>query len=491
MLFNSIYYAFFLPVVLALYWAVPRPVRYPLLLAASYLFYMNWIPVYLALILGLTVVNYGFGLALGRQRRRALLALAVAADLGVLAYFKYANFFLDSARAAGLDLPTANILLPLGISFFTFEFIHYVVDVWRGSPPVRDFVQFALFAAFFPTQIAGPIKRYQAFVAQLQKYPRFDPLLAEDGVRLILRGLFKKVVLADNLARLANAGFDHPGQLTTLDAWIAVYAFAFQIFFDFSGYTDIGRGSAQLFGFTVPENFAAPYLARNLAVFWRRWHISLSSWLRDYLFIPLGGSRGGRGATYRNLFLTMALGGLWHGAAWHFVAWGAYQGLGLVGLRFWSDRAGRPAAADPFPPAQRPPARLWPARLRAPLGTVLAVALTFHVTCLGWVLFRAPVLVPQPHSTLTAASDLFRRLLWPAEADGVYSAQDRLTVLGIVAAYFVVVGGGGWVRDRVPAALAVRLARWGPVLRPVYYAVLIVWMIVFPAISQRFIYFQF
>src|SRR5437763_1311220 len=183
MLFNSIYYAFFLPITLACYWAAPRPLRYPLLLAASYLFYMAWLPAYVLLILGLTAVNYGFGLALGRWRRRDLLALAVATNLGVLAYFKYANFLIDSARAAGLDFPTAQILLPLGISFFTFEFIHYVVDVWRGSPPVRDFVQFALFAAFFPTQIAGPIKRYQAFVAQLRHYPRFDPLLAEDGLR--------------------------------------------------------------------------------------------------------------------------------------------------------------------------------------------------------------------------------------------------------------------------------------------------------------------
>src|SRR5579859_426878 len=233
MLFNSVYYAFFLPLVLALYWAVPRRLRYPLLLVASYLFYMNWIPVYLALILGLTVVNYGFGWLLARRRQAAWLALAVATDLGVLAYFKYANFFLGTARAAGLDFPTANILLPLGISFFTFEFIHYVVDVWRGDPPVRNFIQFALFAAFFPTQIAGPIKRYQAFVHQLEAYPRFDPALAGAGLELILRGLFKKVVLADNLAPIANLGFDHPLNLGTLDAWIAVYAFAFQIFFDF------------------------------------------------------------------------------------------------------------------------------------------------------------------------------------------------------------------------------------------------------------------
>ncbi|HET7077171.1 MAG TPA: MBOAT family O-acyltransferase, partial [Chloroflexia bacterium] len=280
MLFNSIYYMFFLPLVVILFWVVPRRIRYPLLLVASYLFYMNWIPAYIGLILVLTVVNYGFGFLIARQRSRAWLALAVAVDLGMLGYFKYANFFIDTARDVGLDFATAQILLPLGISFFTFEFIHYVVDVWRGSPPVRNFVQFALFAAFFPTQIAGPIKRYQAFVHQLQEYPPFNLALAYDGLFLILRGLFKKVILADSLARIANLGFDNPTSLSSAETWIAVYAFAFQIFFDFSGYTDIGRGSAQLFGFTVPENFAAPYLARNLADFWRRWHMSLSSWLR-------------------------------------------------------------------------------------------------------------------------------------------------------------------------------------------------------------------
>ncbi|HUS14589.1 MAG TPA: MBOAT family protein, partial [Chloroflexia bacterium] len=388
MLFNSIYYAFFLPIVLVLYWTVPRRLRYPLLLIASYLFYMNWIPAYLGLILGLTVVNYGFGIWLGHHRHRGILGLAVATNLGVLVYFKYANFLLDSARSAGLDYPTAQILLPLGISFFTFEFIHYVVDVWRGDPPVRDPVQFALFAAFFPTQIAGPIKRYQAFVHQLEAYPRFDAALAQEGVGLILRGLFKKVVLADALAQFANRGFDQPAALGSVDAWIAVYAFAFQIFFDFSGYTDIGRGSAQLFGFTVPENFAAPYLSPNLASFWRRWHMSLSSWLRDYLFIPLGGSRVSRLATYRNLWLTMTLGGLWHGAAWHFVAWGAYQGVGLVALRWMGDRGAAPAMGPPLPgPDDARPARLR--RMRLSLRSALGVAATFHFICLGWVLFRA------------------------------------------------------------------------------------------------------
>ncbi|MGI8586819.1 MAG: MBOAT family O-acyltransferase [Chloroflexia bacterium] len=463
MLFNSVYYAFFLPLVLALYWAAPRRLRYPLLLVASYLFYMNWIPEYILLILGLTVLNYLLGLALAGHRSRWLLSLAVAADLGVLAYFKYANFLISTARAGSLDFPTANILLPLGISFFTFEFIHYVVDVWRGSPPVRNFVEFALFAAFFPTQIAGPIKRYQAFVHQLQEHRRFDPALAEEGVGLILRGLFKKVVLADNLAHIANVGFDHPANLSTVDTWIAVYAFAFQIFFDFSGYTDIGRGSAQLFGFTVPENFDAPYLARNLAGFWRRWHMSLSSWLRDYLYIPLGGSRLGKWANYRNLFLTMTIGGLWHGAAWHFVLWGAYQGIGLAGLRLLTGRGAKPP-------------------MRPSLPALFGIAATFHFTCIGWVLFRA--------DSLATVGTIFGHLLLPTSASAAYSTGDRLTVLGIAAAYFVLVGGYPYVRGALPALWA-GVLRWGWLLRPAYYTAIIVWIVLFPAEAQRFIYFQF
>ena len=481
MLFNSIYYAFFLPVVLALYWAVPRRVRYPLLLVASYLFYMNWFPIYIGLILALTVVNYGFGFLIARQRSRAWLALAVAVDLGVLGYFKYANFFIGTARDLGVDIPTASILLPLGISFFTFEFIHYVVDVWRGSPPVRNFVHFALFAAFFPTQIAGPIKRFQAFVHQVEEYPRFNAALAIDGVHLIARGKIKKAILADNLARIANQGFDHPLTLSTASSWLAVYAFAFQIFFDFSVYTDIGRGSAQLFGFTVPENFAAPYLSRNLSDFWRRWHMSLSSWLRDYLFIPLGGSRGSKLQTYRNLFLTMALGGMWHGAAWHFLVWGSFQGVGLAGLRWLGDRGIVPRKGDPFPGEAPPPSRL--ARWRDPVWTLLAVALTFQFTCIGWVLFRA--------NTLEAAGQMFSRMFLPVRGEAVYSQNDITLVIAVVIGYFALVGGAGWLQRTLSGARwsAIQRTAWN--LRPVLYAAALVWMVVFPADAQRFIYFQF
>lgn len=225
-----------------------------------------------------------------------------------------------------MDFPPITPLLPLGISFFVFEFIHYQVDINRGSVPVKNWLEFSIFGAFFPTQIAGPIKRYEDFVPQLNRQPSFSLPRIGEGLKYILWGLFKKVVLADNLAPLVAIGFGQAvggaggnASLSSGDAWLTVLAFTLQIYFDFSGYTDMGRGSAMLLGFNLPENFKFPYLAANISDFWRRWHITLSGWLRDYIYIPLGGNRKGR---YRNLLITMVLGGLWHGANWTFIIWG-------------------------------------------------------------------------------------------------------------------------------------------------------------------------
>lgn len=353
MLFNSFTYLVFLPVVVLLYWLTPQRFRTTLLLVASYLFYMNWKPAYGLLILGLTVVNYFLGLAIDRydSLRKQLLIAGAIFNIGCLCLFKYASFLVDSFFASlqwlhnltGSSLlpatssPALNIILPLGISFFTFEFIHYITDVYRGSKPVKDFRDFALFAAFFPSQIAGPIKRFQDFTHQLAEPIPFHGADMRGGIFLILQGLYKKVVLGDNMGSLVSYGFSHIEYLGTLDAWLAVAGFTFQIFFDFSGYTDIGRGSAKLLGYNVPENFNWPFIAANLTDFWRRWHMSLSTWLRDYLFIPLGGSRGTPWAVRRNVMITMVLGGLWHGAAWHYVFWGAFHGLGLVISKDWHD----------------------------------------------------------------------------------------------------------------------------------------------------------
>lgn len=353
MLFNSFTYMLFLPAVVLLYWCIPARFRTTLLLVASYLFYMNWKPTYGLLIFALTVANYAFGLAIHKfdKKKKTLLQLGLIFNIGCLCFFKYANFliaslfsgihqlaFLTNAeKTSALESPVLNIILPLGISFFTFEFIHYIVDVYRGSAPVKNFRDFALFAAFFPSQIAGPIKRFQDFIHQLSDAPIFTSENFREGMFLILQGMFKKIVLGDNLGYIVNHGFRNISTLSAFDAWIAVAGFTFQIFFDFSGYTDIGRGSALLLGYKVPENFNWPFLAANLTEFWHRWHISLSTWLRDYLFIPLGGSRVSPTRARFNTMLTMVLGGLWHGAAWHYVIWGAFHGVGLVASKEWGD----------------------------------------------------------------------------------------------------------------------------------------------------------
>jgi D-alanyl-lipoteichoic acid acyltransferase DltB (MBOAT superfamily) len=389
MLFTSLQYVIFLPLVVASYWLAPRAWRNVLLLIASYVFYMAFVAIYGVLIFALAVANYLFGLWIAQSRHpRAVLALAVAVDLGTLAFFKYTNFLVASVAAfvgEGASWFTLQVILPLGISFFTFEFVHYVTDVYRGSVPIHNFANFHLFATFFPSQIAGPIKRFQPFNAQLRPNPPFEPALFEEGVLLIVRGMAKKIVLADQLAPIVARAFAPDASLDWPSAWIGAYTFGLQIFFDFSGYTDIGRGSAQVFGYRIPENFAIPYLAGGFRDFWRRWHMSLSSWLRDYLYIPLGGNRRGRLRTAVNLLVTMALGGLWHGAAGHFVVWGMFHGVGLVIER----------AAGAVLPASI--TRAIASRALRPL----IVFLTFQLVSIGWVLFRAPTVSDAGHYLLT------------------------------------------------------------------------------------------
>lgn len=383
MLFNSLQYLVFLPTVFLLFWLLPHRFRVPLLLVASYVFYMSWRPIYGLLIAGLTVANFFLVQFIGRSkdRKKLWVGITVAVNLITLGIFKYAGFGLttvkDGLGLAGISWrePHLHILLPLGISFFVFEFIHYAVEVYRGKPVVKSFPQFALFASFFPTQIAGPIKRYMDFIPQLSIPAKFKWEYIDEGMQLILMGLAKKVLIADNLSMVVQAGFSHPDNFSAVDLWLITYAFAFQIFFDFAGYTDIARGSAMLFGYKVPINFNLPYLAANVSDFWHRWHISLSTWLRDYLYIPLGGSRCSKWLNYKNLFITMTLGGMWHGAAMHFLAWGAYQGLLLVAHKEYSQALEKAGVA----------AKL----LNSKVYHAVSVIVTFHIVCIGWVLFRA------------------------------------------------------------------------------------------------------
>ncbi len=387
MLFNSPAFAVFLPIMLALYWSVRGSSRRAVLLAGSYLFYAWWDWRFLALLLISTVVDFLCARALertrshetGPTRAKSLLAVSVITNLGILASFKYFNFFRDSV-AAGLaafgvstDLPALDVMLPMGISFYTFQTMSYTIDVYRGKASEKSLLSFAVFVACFPQLVAGPIMRAGKLLPQINQDRTPADVDLSQGVYRIFRGLFKKMVVADALALYVDQVFAAPADYSGVAAWIALYAYAFQIYMDFSGYTDVAIGAGRLLGFRFTENFDRPYLAASPSEFWRRWHITLSTWLRDYLYIPLGGSRNGTSKTMRNLFITMALGGLWHGAAWTFVAWGVFHGILLSGERFLGLRQS-PSDAESAP---------WATR-------AVRIAIMFHLTCLGWLLFRAP-----------------------------------------------------------------------------------------------------
>ncbi len=386
MLFNTFHFAYFFALLLPLYWMLPRRPQNCLLLAASYYFYACWDPRFLTLLVLSTAMDYACGLAVDRiedpRKRKLFVALSMALNLGMLGYFKYYNFFAESLQAAlarlGIALPLShlNVVLPIGISFYTFQSMSYVIDVYRREiKPTRNFIEFAAFVSFFPHLVAGPIMRPTSLLPQVAGPRKFDLQQIYQGAYLIFWGLTKKVVVADNLAKhIVDPLFN---QWQTIDgglALLAIYAFAFQIYCDFSGYTDAARGIAKCLGFELTLNFNLPYFASSPQDFWARWHISLSTWLRDYLYIPLGGNRGGTLKLYRNLMLTMIIGGLWHGAAWTFVLWGTYQGILLVGYRLFRPALDRIHPTDPVDRA------CW---------KLVRIAATFHMICFGWLLFRA------------------------------------------------------------------------------------------------------
>ncbi len=378
--FNSPEFLLFLPAVLCLYAVVFHRdrLRELLLLVSSYAFYMSWNPKYAALIALSTAVDYGLGLRLAREERprarKLCLIASLVVNLGLLALFKYYNFFVDVTRDGaalfGMDLSWTHheLLLPVGISFYTFQTLSYTIDLYRREIPVeRDALKFAVFVSFFPQLVAGPIVRASDFLPQLHTKPRITLERVHYGLWRIFRGLFKKIVIADLLANFAvDAVFAEPSAYSSFDLLFALYGYAFQIYNDFSGYSDVAIGAACMLGFAIPENFNRPYLSQNVREFWTRWHISLSSWLRDYLYIPLGGNRGSRFRTHYNLLMTMLLGGLWHGAALNFVFWGAYHGLLLV-LARGTERV------------QAGVSKLTRVRNRL---------VCFHLVLFGWLLFR-------------------------------------------------------------------------------------------------------
>lgn len=393
MLFNSLtFFALFLPT-LALYWLMPwQRARLALLLVASLVFYsyFHWPSVFLLLFT--ITFNYTFGLRQSRAKSRGQLALIIGVNLSLLLWFKYAGFIADNVNAllslAGTHwaVPRPPAFLPLGISFFTFQVIAYQVDVYRGEIAAEaSFLRFAVFKSFFPQLIAGPIVRAHDFLPQLRSRARFDAALFHHGVWLVLAGLALKIGVADVLAQFANEAFRDPAALSSSGAWTSLYAYAFQLFADFWGYSTIAVGLAAMFGLTLPLNFDTPYFSASLQEFWRRWHITLSFWFRDYVYIPLGGSRS---RLARNLLITMGLAGLWHGAGWTFVLWGLGHGLWLLTER------------------QMPRFPLADSRVVRVVKTVFV----FHGVCLLWVLFRAP--------TLSVATEYYSRLLWPHDGTG-------------------------------------------------------------------------
>jgi alginate O-acetyltransferase complex protein AlgI len=379
MLFNTPRFFAFLAIVLILFYTAPRAWRKYILLAASYFFYMSFIPKFILLLLSLTAIDYSAARWIAWTRsphaRKAALVISLSANLGLLGFFKYYNFFATNIAHLFHKPPDAfalSIILPLGISFHTFQSMSYVIDVYRNEQePITNPIDYALFISFFPQLVAGPIVRAREFFGDLYhwKRPSSDDVLR--GLLLLLLGLAKKMVMADQFAQIANGYFQdiskHPG---TVPAWSAVIAFGLQIYFDFSGYTDMAIGMAKLLGFHFPVNFRRPYLASSITDFWHRWHISLSRWLRDYLYIPLGGNRQGRLQTYRNLMLTMLLGGMWHGASWNFMVWGGYHGA-LLSIERIFRRKNAPEGSS------------WTALYP------LKAAITFGLVMIGWVFFRA------------------------------------------------------------------------------------------------------
>ncbi len=408
MLFNTIGYAAFFAIVFVVSWLLARAQRLRLLflLGASYFFYAEWDWRFLPLIWGSSTLDWWLAKKIhgaATQHKGRWLWLTVVVNLGVLGFFKYFGFGVDTARAIaaslGYQVPelALSIALPVGISFFTFESMSYVIDVYRGElEPHESYFEYLTFVAFFPHLVAGPIVRPRDLLPQLAQAARWNEREGSEGLFLIGLGLAKKIVIGDYLAlNLVDRVFDAPLQYSALETYAAVLGYSLQIYCDFSGYTDIAIGSALLLGVRFPPNFDSPYQSASIVEFWRRWHISLSTWLRDYLYIPLGGNRRGRARTYFNLLATMVLGGLWHGASWTFVVWGTMHGGALAFEKWWGEFWGGRSSARPARSqlvargSDLGTDRGTSTKTRAALRRTLGVLLTFHFVCAAWIFFRA------------------------------------------------------------------------------------------------------
>ncbi|MBL6876189.1 MAG: MBOAT family protein [Chitinophagales bacterium] len=478
MLFNSLDFAIFLPIVFALYWLLDRfNVRYQnvLIVAASYFFYGWWDWRFLSLILFSTIVDYTVGNGLKNTednlKRKMLLWTSIVVNLGFLGFFKYYNFFLDNFIEAfsffggEFSSQSLKIILPVGISFYTFQTLSYTIDVYKKNlEPTKDFISFSAFVSFFPQLVAGPIERATNLLPQFYDKRKFDYSKAVDGLRQILWGLFKKVVIADNCAEYANMIFNNSAEHSGSTLVLGAVFFTFQIYGDFSGYSDIAIGVSRLFGFDLMKNFAFPYFSRDIAEFWRRWHISLSTWFRDYLYIPLGGSRGGKWMQVRNTFAIFIVSGFWHGANWTFIVWGALNAIYFLPLLLLNknrsnlDIAGKGGL---FPKARE----------------VFEMMGTFGLTVIAWIFFRADSL----GHAFSYIQGIFTESLFRMP-----TILPKL-VLALLAFFLVI----EWVGREGEFALNQLLLKWNRMIRWSFYLIIVAMIVLFSGKQQEFIYFQF
>ena len=482
MLFNSIDFAIFLPIVFILYWFLTNKslkAQNILIVLASYTFYGWWDWRFLSLIFFSTVIDYSIGVRLEKNknetRRKTLLWTSIIVNLGFLGFFKYYNFFLDNFITAfsffGTDIKanSLHIILPVGISFYTFQTLSYTIDVYkRKLEPTKDFIAFSAFVSFFPQLVAGPIERATNLLPQFYKKRHFDHTKAVDGMRQILWGLFKKIVIADNCAQYANIIFNNSSEYSGSTLVLGAIFFSFQIYGDFSGYSDIAIGTSRLFGFNLKQNFAFPYFSRDIAEFWRRWHISLSTWFRDYLYIPLGGSRGGTWMKIRNTCIIFIVSGFWHGANWTFIIWGALNALYFLPILLTNNNRNNltVVAHGRYIPSVR---------------ELLQMLLTFAFTAFAWIFFRA--------ENITHAFSYISEILSPSLFEIPKFAGIRTSVSTIILILiFILIEWFGREQQYAIQNLGFKWKR--PLRRAMYYS-LIIAIIWFMGKEQQFIYFQF
>ena len=480
MIFNSIEFALFLPIVFILYWwAFGKSMKWQniLLLVSSYVFYAWWDPRFLLLLMFSTLLDYYSGIkledTLDRRIKKVWLWISIGINLGFLGVFKYYNFFAESFQSGmaelgwEVDIVTLNIILPVGISFYTFHGLSYVIDCYYGRIKAeRNFVNYSVFVSFFPLLVAGPIERATHLLPQIKRARTFDYTRAVDGMRQILWGLFKKVVVADGCAEYANMIFNESGDYSGSTLFAGALFFTFQIYGDFSGYSDIALGTARLFGMDLLKNFSFPYFSRDIAEFWRRWHISLSSWFRDYLYIPLGGSKGGLGKKIRNTFIIFLVSGFWHGANWTFIIWGALNALYFMPLLISkSNRKNLETVAE---------GKLFPT-IRELFGMVT----TFILVVFGWIFFRA--------NDVTHAWNYIKGIF----TDDLLKAPKLPDEANVVVFFVIFLLVIEWLGRESNFALEKFGLRWYRPIRWFFYSFLLLCVIVLSGKEQAFIYFQF